>query len=115
MDKQEQLNQIDAQIADILRIAGVKQHWQVQDEEQKSQVRALMNQKYVLTAPRVKDLIADLEKLDPEAIVIISEKWGRGAAQYHVRAGYTSHFMEDISKEETESYKYPAVEVSCAL
>lgn len=115
MDNKAQIQDLENQIKDILRIAGVKFVNQIQDKEQKEKARALSNQVYVLRAPKVKDLIADLQKYDPEAIVIISEKWGRGGAQYSIANGYTDNYMEQCSPEKDESYKYPAVEVSCAF
>jgi hypothetical protein len=115
MDRKEQVKQIDAQIADILRIAGVKRYWEIKDNNQAKQVKDLMNQKYLLTAPRVKDLIESLQKYDPEAIVFISEKFGQGAAQYRILTGFTDDHMASISDNANERYKYPVVEVSCDL
>ena len=65
----------------------------------------------------VGDLINELQKFDPESVVIISEKWGRGAAQYRIKAGYTdTKFLESIESERpTEEYPTKAIEISADL
>ena len=59
----------------------------------------------------------DLQKCDPDAVVIVSEKWGRGAAQFHIRTGYTdTNYLEVIgSQEPTEEYPTKAIEISAAM
>ena len=104
------------QIKEILRIAGVTSKYNITDPEQQAKISKLDGEIQLLYAPRVKDLIAQLEKCDPEAIVIISEKWGRGGAQYSIRQGFTdANFMEYCSKEQKEKYQHPAIEISCGF
>ena len=116
MDKKAQIQDLNNQINDILRIAGVRFSNNLTDPEQKAKVRQLRGEIQLLSAPRVKDLIAQLQNYDPEAIVIVSEKWGRGAAQYSIRQGFTDdNFMEYCSKEQEDEYQYPAIEISCGF
>lgn len=116
MDKKAKVQELENQIKEILRIAGVTSKYNITDPTQQAKIRELDGEIQLLYAPRVKDLIAQLEKCDPEAIVIVSEKWGRGAAQYSIRQGFTdSNFMEYCSKEQKEKYQYPAIEISCAF
>ena len=65
----------------------------------------------------VSDLIAELQQCDPNAVVIVSEKWGRGAAQFAIKQGYTDNkFLEYIgSKEQTEEFPTKAIEISANL
>lgn len=116
MDKKAQIKDLNNQINDILRIAGVRFPDNLTDPEQKAKVRQLRGEIQLLRAPRVKDLIAQLQNYDPEAIVIISEKWGQGAAQYGIHQGFTdANFMEYCSPEQEGKYQYPAIEISCGL
>lgn len=116
MDKKAQVQDLQNQIKEILRIAGVTSKYNITDPEQQEKIRELDGEIQLLYAPRVKDLIAQLEKCDPEAIVIVSEKWGRGGAQYSIRQGFTdANFMEYCSKEQQEKYQYPAIEISCGF
>ena len=116
MDKKAQVQELENQIKEILRIAGVTSKYNITDPEQQAKIRELDGEIQLLYAPRVKDLIAQLEKCDPEAIVIVSEKWGRGGAQYSIRQGFTdANFMEYCSKEQKDKYQYSAIEISCGF
>lgn len=97
------MNKFDDEINETLRIAGVQLNEAVQVGEYKFRT--------------VSDLMNDLQKCDPDAVVIVSEKWGRGAAQYSIKSGYTdSKFLEYIgSKEPTEEFPTKAVEISANL
>lgn len=91
------------EIAETLRLAGVQLNESVQ----------VGNHKY----KTVSDLMNELQKCDPDAVVIVSEQWGRGAAQFRIMTGYTdTNYLESIySKEPTEEYPTKAVEISAAL
>ena len=116
MDKKAKVQELENQIKEILRIAGVKSRYDITDPEQKAKIRELNGEIQLLYAPRVKDLIAELEKCDHEAIVIVSEKWGRGAAQYGIHKGFTdANFMETCSSKQEDEYQYPAIEISCGF
>lgn len=116
MDKKAKIQELENQIKEILRIAGVTSKYNVTDPEQKAKIRELNGEIQLLYAPRVKDLIAHLEQCDPEAIVIISEKWGRGGAQYSIHKGFTdANFMETCASKQEDEYQYPAIEISCAF
>jgi len=93
----------DNEIAEALRLAGVQLNEAVQVGRYKYKT--------------VSDLMNDLQKCDPEAVVIVSEKWGRGAAQFHIRTGYTdTNYLEVIgSQEPTEEYPTKAIEISAAM
>ena len=116
MDKKAQIQDLNNQIKEILRIAGVRFPDNLTDPEQKAKVRQLRGEIQLLRAPRVKDLIAQLQNYDPETIVIISEKWGQGAAQYSIHQGFTDdNFMEYCSPEQEGKYQYTAIEISCGF
>lgn len=116
MNKKDKIQELENQIKEILRIAGVNSRYNITDPEQKAKIRELDGEIQLLYAPRVKDLIAQLEKCDPEAIVIISEKWGRGGAQYGIHKGFTdSNYMEECVSEQDDEYQYPAIEISCGF
>lgn len=93
----------DDEIAEALRLAGVKLNEAVQVGRYRYKT--------------VSDLMNELQNCDPEAVVIVSEKWGRGAAQFHIRAGYTdTNYLEVIgSQEPTEEYPTKAIEISAAM
>lgn len=116
MDKKAKVQELENQIQEILRIAGVTSKYNITDPAQKAKIRELDGEIQLLYTPRVKDLIAQLEKCDPEAIVIISEKWGQGGAQYRIHKGFTdANFMESCVSEQMDEYQYPAIEISCGF
>ena len=93
----------DDEINEALRLAGVKVNESVQVGRYKYKT--------------VSDLMNELQNCDPDAVVIVSEKWGRGAAQFRIRAGYTdTNYLEEIgSQEPTEEYPTKAIEISAAM
>lgn len=116
MDKKAKVQELENQIQEILRIAGVTSKYNITDPVQKAKIRELDGEIQLLYTPRVKDLIAQLEKCDPEAIVIISEKWGQGTAQYSISQGFTDAiFMEACAPKQEGKYQYPAIEISCGF
>jgi len=102
-DEEHEKSDFDNEIAETLRLAGVKLNEAVQVGRYKYKT--------------VSDLMNELQNCDPEAVVIVSEKWGRGAAQFHIRTGYTdTNYLEVIgSQEPTEEYPTKAIEISAAM
>lgn len=97
------MNEFDNEINETLRLAGVKVNESVQVGRYKYKT--------------VSDLMNELQNCDPDAVVIVSEKWGRGAAQFRIRTGYTdTNYLEEIgSQEPTEEYPTKAIEISAAM
>ena len=63
----------------------------------------------------VAQLIEVLQKCNPEATIIVSEKPGRGAAQCFVYQGYTNAYGEYLSDTQDAENTIPAVEVTADL
>ena len=69
----------------------------------------------ISSAKTVKELISILEKCNPEATVIVSEKPGRGAASCVVYQGYADKWGETLSPDQDEEYATPAIEITADL
>lgn len=95
--------EFDDEINETLRLAGVQLNESVQVGRYKYQT--------------VSDLINKLQQYDPDAVVIVSEKWGSGAAQFSIASGYTDDkFLEYIGSEEpTDEFPIKAIEISAAM
>ena len=77
----------DNEINETLRLAGVQLNETVQVGRYKYKT--------------VSDLMNELQNCDPKAVVIVNEKWGREAAQFHIRTGYTdTNYLEEIGPQE---------------
>ena len=64
-------------------------------------------------ARTVKDLIEKLQQCDPNAIVIVSEKPGRGGASCYVYQGFTDKEGFYLNDEKNDEYSIPAIEITC--
>ena len=91
----------DDEINETLRLAGVQLNEDWFSEHQSK------------NANTVKDLIEKLQQCDPNAIVIVSEKPGRGGASCYVYQGYTDKNGFYLSDEQNEEYNIPAIEITC--
>ena len=107
-EKKEVEESYEAELNEVMEAAGVES-----EEEPVEEAVQVGKYKY----QTVSDLMNELQKYDPDAVVIVSEKWGRGAAQFHIKSGYTdAKFLEYIgSEEQTEEFPTKAIEISAAL
>lgn len=95
------MNNFDNEINETLRLAGVQLNEDWFSEHQSK------------NANTVKDLIEKLQQCDPNAIVIVSEKPGRGGASCYVYQGYTDKNGFYLNNKQNEEYSIPAIEITC--
>ena len=93
--------EFDDEISETLKLAGVQLNEDWFSEHQSK------------NANTVKDLIEKLQQCDPNAIVIVSEKPGRGGASCYVYQGYTDKDGFYLNDEQNEEYSIPAIEITC--
>lgn len=107
-------NNIDEELNEVLEAAGVESETTEENEKTEKLNEDWMAEWKARQADTVKDLIAKLQKCDPNAKIICSDKPGRGAMQCAVYTGFANKWGQ-LSETQDEEYNIPAVELTADL